>query len=69
MSFKEDFRQWKDHPVTRAVLGELAGRAENLKHELAQSAGIDSLADRFKVGYIQACYDFSDIELEDKDNA
>lgn len=69
MSFKEDFRQWKDHPVTRAVLGELADRVEHLKNELAQSAGNDPIMDRFKVGYIQACNDFSDIELEDKDNA
>ena len=44
-------------------------RLELIKEELAMSAGIDPLHDRYRAGYVQAIRDFSDIDLVDKEDA
>lgn len=69
MSFREDFIQWKTHPITKLVIESMQQRASHLKEELALSAGIDPLLDRFRSGYIAAANDFSDIDLVDKEDA
>lgn len=69
MSSKEEFVQWKQHPVTKAVIASMQARVDYLKDQLAMSAGVDPLEDRFRVGYIAAANDFSDIDFVDKEDA
>lgn len=61
---KQDFADWKNSPVTKAVFKELQLRIDVLKDELAQTAGLDPLEDRKRSIYIQACTDFINTELE-----
>lgn len=60
-----DLTDWKYHSVTLSVFAEIQRRVSDLKDELAASAGKDPLYDRFRAGYLQACKDFLDIELEE----
>lgn len=69
MSIKEDFILWKNNAITEAVFSAIERRAEILTEELVSSAGINALNDRYKAGYIQAIRDFSDLDLEDKEDA
>lgn len=69
MSFKESFVLWKRDPITKAMFESMDQRLDLLKEELAVSAGIDPLQDRYRAGYIQAIRDFSDIDLVDKEDA
>lgn len=52
-----DFHDWKSQPVTKAFFVDLDSRIQDVAGELADTAGIDSLLDRFRVGYIQAIRD------------
>lgn len=57
---------WKQLDVTQEVYKHLRFRVEALKEELANSAGVDPLSDRYRAGYIRACLDFLDTsELEE----
>jgi hypothetical protein len=40
-------------------------RIKELQEILSESAGIDPLADRYKAGYIRACKDILDIDIEE----
>lgn len=62
---KDSFRDWKANPVTKAVFEELNKRVRLTQMELGNSAGIDPLSDRFKVGAIQAYQDLLFITFEE----
>lgn len=38
MSIKEDFVDWKRHPITQIVMGQLHARYETLKEQLVERA-------------------------------
>lgn len=56
---------WKNLAITQVIMAEFRQRQRQLKEELAQSAGINPLDDRFKVGVIAAYEDVLNIELDD----
>jgi len=66
MSLKQDFLDWKSHPVTKRVFEGLKEQEALLQEQLVQSAGIDSSEDRYRVGYIAALRDVYLIRLEDE---
>lgn len=66
---KNDFIDWKSNPVTKAVMNELDARIQAVAGLLADSAGLDSLNDRFRVGYIQAYRDTIAITIDDVEGA
>jgi hypothetical protein len=68
MSLKRDFLDWKEHPITQRVFAALKEQEENLKNELADSAGISPENDRRSVGYIQALRDFYLVTLVDEED-
>lgn len=68
MSLKRDFLDWKEHPITQRVFAALKEQEENLKNELADSAGISPENDRRLVGYIQALRDFYLVTLVDEED-
>jgi len=55
---------WKNLSITQVILAELRGRQQALRDELATSAGVDPLADRYRVGVIAAYEDMLSIELD-----
>lgn len=60
----DDYIMWKSHPVTEAIKASYVERIEEIKSELAGSAGVDSLHDRFRAGYIQAIIDVNNVDFE-----
>lgn len=62
---KQDFLDWKRHPVTQSLFTALINRIQEGREELGDTAGIDPLADRFKVGVIRGHQDV----LEGLDNS
>ncbi len=66
---KNDFIDWKSNPVTKAVMNELDARIQAVAGTLADSAGLDPLNDRFRVGYIQAYRDTIAITIDDVEGA
>jgi hypothetical protein len=54
--------------VTKVFFVELERRAQSLRVVLGNNAGIDATNDRFQSGYIQACQDIVNIDIEDIDN-
>lgn len=64
---REEFADWKKHPVTKQVFAGLQEREQEKAEELIQSAGIAPLQDRYLSGYIAALRDFYLIEAEDGD--
>jgi hypothetical protein len=61
----KDFTEWKAHPVTKLVFQHLQERSNAVKEVLADSAGIDSLQDRFHSGYIAAVKDILLVQFDD----
>lgn len=61
---KQDFADWKLHPVTKEVFNQLRQRIRDLQDVLGTSAGIDPLQDRHLVGGIAAYNDLLNIEYE-----
>lgn len=62
---KQDFLDWKQHPVTKQVFAAFTEREFNILQDLGTSAGLDPQEDRYKVGYISALRDFYQVDLED----
>lgn len=62
---KDDFVHWKNSAVTQEIFNTIYRNIESLKHELAESAGIDPLKDRFTSGAIGAYNDLLLIDFED----
>jgi hypothetical protein len=63
---KADFIDWKQHPVTQVIFGQLEHRIRSLQETLGGSAGIDPLQDRLFVGAIQAYTDMLNPEWEEE---
>ena len=66
MTIKSEFLDWKQHPITKRVFAGLQEQEAEVSEQLITSAGIDSLEDRFKSGYIAALRDVYLIRLEDE---
>ena len=64
---KEDIKDWERHPVTKMVQTTFHNRISALCTELGTVAGKDPLEDRFKAGYIAACRDILDVDLEESE--
>jgi hypothetical protein len=62
---KQDFLDWKQHPVTKEIFSLLRQQEENIKEQLATSAGLDPAEDRYRAGYIAAYRDIYLIRPED----
>lgn len=58
--------EWKAIGITQVILTEFKRRQAQLVTELAMSAGINPLDDRFKVGAIAAYEDVLNIELDEE---
>lgn len=65
MTTKSEFVDWKRHPVTQEVFAMMMYRAREMEEILGSSAGLNSLEDRFKVGYIAACRDLFLADFDD----
>lgn len=64
---KNDFIDWKRHPVTQQVFSQLSERIESLSLELvAQVASADPRAMAEKAGAIQAFQHILEIEFEEE---
>ena len=62
---KEEFADWKNHPVTKVVMASLAGKIQEVSDDLSQTAGRNPLEDRYKVGAIAGYRDLTLIDWED----
>jgi hypothetical protein len=62
---KQDFIDWKRHPVTQIVFSQLEAIVAERKEELAWGAGIDSYKDALKSGSIRGIYELLNIEYEE----
>lgn len=69
MISKEDYTDWKKHPVTNALFAGMLDRINDAAKELAGSAGIDPLEDRFKCGMIRAFQEVMSIEYDELEGA
>ena len=61
-----DFVDWKRHPVTQVVFGQLKERIQSLYEMLGDSAGQNPVQDSRFSGAIQAYRDMLNIEFEDE---
>jgi len=68
MSIKSEFLDWKQHPITKRVFAGLQEQEGMMAEQLVSAAGIDSLEDRYKSGYIAALRDVYLIRLEDEED-
>jgi hypothetical protein len=62
---KEDFRDWKDNLVTKAVFMAIQDRIEEAKETLASSAGLESSLDNYLRGFIQSNQELLRISFDD----
>jgi len=61
---KQDFIDWKRHPVTQVIFSQLSERVRLLQESLGDTAGENPLSDRFSVGAIQAYKDMLLMDFE-----
>lgn len=67
----QDFIDWKSQLITKAVFAEMDKKIQGIAGELATSAGLDPLFDRYRAGIIQGVVDIMNMEAADvveKDN-
>lgn len=64
---KEEWIDWKNHPVTIAFLEACEERIEEGKDILSTSAGIEPPQDNFMRGFIQAYREMLEFRVEDLD--
>lgn len=62
---KEDWVDWKQHPVTKAYFEACEERVVESKELLSTSAGLDSNQDNFMRGFIHAYREMMDFRVED----
>ncbi len=62
---REEFQQWKESPVTKAVFEVIEGRIDDAKEVLAVTAGDDSRNDGILVGMIRAFRELKEIDYDD----
>lgn len=60
-----DFQDWKRHPVTQTVFGQLEVRVKDIQEILGDSAGLNVRQDVLYVGAIQAYNDILRMECEE----
>lgn len=65
---REEFLEWKSHPVTKEVFNQLRLRCSEVASHLCSAAGIDSLDDRRLVGKFEAYNEMLYIQLEDEES-
>ena len=65
MNSRQDFLDWKAHPVTKLVFEHLRQREGDIKEVLATEAGFDSTVDRYHTGYIAAIRDVVLMDFEE----
>jgi len=64
---KADFIDWKRHPVTQVIFGQLSRRVNDLQEMLGESAGADPRQDATFVGAIKAYKDMLTIDYFDEE--
>ena len=62
---KEEFLDWKQNSVTKAVFGILEQRINDAKDILGATAGEDPVADRYLVGMIRGFRELQEVSYED----
>lgn len=62
---KEEWVDWKQHPVTKAYFEACEERVVESKELLSTSAGLDSNQDNFMRGFIHAYREMMDFRVED----
>jgi hypothetical protein len=62
---REEFQQWKENPVTRAVYEVIDGRITDAKDILASNAGEDQRVDSILVGMIRAFNEMKEVSWDD----
>jgi hypothetical protein len=60
-----DFQDWKRHPVTQIVFGQLEARIKDIQEILGDSAGNNVRQDVLYVGAIQAYNDILRMDWEE----
>jgi hypothetical protein len=66
---KEDWKTWKQDPVTRLFYSAVDERIEDAKETLANTAGNDPLQDSFYRGFIFAYREMLEFKFEEVDEA
>lgn len=61
---KEDYKHWRDHPVTRAFLDEVMIVMDAELAQLVMTAGDNSLRDKYRVGHIKGLSELLDWDPE-----
>jgi hypothetical protein len=69
MITKQDFIDWKSHPVTKEVFSLISERIHQLQEELGGSAGADVRQDAIKVGAIQANRDILELSIDGQEDS
>jgi len=59
---RQDFIDWKNSPITKALFAALDTNVRGLQEELSYSAGENARSDGVKVGAIQAYRDVMDAD-------
>lgn len=60
-----DWKDWKENPVTKAFYAACQIRIEEAKDILGESAGLDSINDNFYRGFIRAYNEAIDFRFEE----
>lgn len=70
MSFltKEDWKNWKQDPITRLFYSAVNERIEEVKEVLSNTAGQDQLQDNFYRGFIYAYREMLEFKFEEVDD-
>lgn len=62
---KEDFLEWRNNRVTKAVFETIEQRIQDAREILGNTAGDDPVADRYLVGMIRGFSEIKEITYED----
>lgn len=62
---KDEFVQWTESPVTKAVFSTIDQRIRDAQEILGNTAGDDPVADRYLVGMIRAFNELKGIDYDD----
>lgn len=65
---KDDWKNWKQEPVTRLFYSAVDERIEDAKETLANVAGQDQLQDSFYRGFIFAYREMLEFKFEEDDD-
>jgi hypothetical protein len=62
---KQDFIDWKQHPVTSSFIKAILEKREGLREELGFAAGSNPIEDAVKRGAILTCTDILNMEYSE----